>query len=135
MQAAGQRGGSSSGSRSRHVVAAPAVVAFDFLPQDPLSPLTAAALLSGGSVPGVLRRRPLAGVPRLRCQLQGSTWLPDPHAAAETFQQRYDSQLRLLRNDCTHHADALIAHLLGSSSELQLNGVQRSSAQQAAGLQ
>lgn len=40
--------GSSSGSSSSGV----AVVAFDFLPQDPLSPLTAAALLSGGSVPG-----------------------------------------------------------------------------------
>ena len=142
--ALGSRGSSSGVS---------AVIAFDFLPQHPLSPLTAAALLSGGSVPGgqpacgfpcggsllgmpvmspvasarcaqhppnlptptgVLRRRPLVGVPRLRCQLQGSTWLPDPHAAAEAFQQRFDSQLRLLRNDCTHHADALIAHLVSS---------------------
>ena len=132
------------------------VVAYDFLPADPSSPITAARLLSGGSVPGALpgrcvsrclgglhecmrwipaqvpvascslrlallspagcagevRRRPLRGVPRQRCQLQGSTQLGDPHAAAEAFQLQYNTQLQLLRNDCTHHASQLIAHLL-----------------------
>lgn len=138
------------------------VVAYDFLPADPTSPLTAARLLSGGSVPGELRcaacrngwgvrrtppvhalarmpchqwpvahpgtallpgarcagevrSRPLRGVPRQRCHLQGSTQLADPHAAAEAFQQRYNTQLQLLRNDCTHHAGQLIAHLLGEA--------------------
>lgn len=132
------------------------VWAYDFLPADPTSPLTAARLLSGGSVPGALcgrwigkivgrlhecmhwlnaqvcvaygspqpdslpaagcagevRSRTLRGVPRQRCQLQGSTRLGDPHAAAEAFQQRYNTQLQLLRNDCTHHASQLVAHLL-----------------------
>ena len=40
--------GTSSSAQAGQAVA----VAFDFLPADPLSPLTAAALLSGGSVPG-----------------------------------------------------------------------------------
>ena len=61
---------------------------------------------------GELRRRPLGGVPRLRCELQGSTWVQDPHAAAAAFQRGFDPRLRLLQNDCTHHADQLIAHLL-----------------------
>ena len=70
------------------------------------------ALLPGAGCAGEVRRRPLRGVPRQRCQLQGSTQLDDPHAAAEAFQQRYNTQLQLLRNDCTHHASRLIAHLL-----------------------
>lgn len=37
--------------------AAVEVAALDFLPQDPTSPLTAAALLSGGSVPGAAPTR------------------------------------------------------------------------------
>lgn len=61
---------------------------------------------------GVVRRRRLAGVPRLRCELQGETRLADPHAAAAAFQQRFDTRLQLLVNDCTHHADQLVDLLL-----------------------
>lgn len=75
-------------------------------------PSPAPATLPALPPAGELRRRPLAGVPRLRCELQGSTQLPDPHAAAAAFQRRFDPRLRLLQNDCTHHAEQLIAHLL-----------------------
>ncbi|KAI3433905.1 hypothetical protein D9Q98_003707 [Chlorella vulgaris] len=92
----------------------PAVaVAYDFLPADASSPMTAARLLSGGSVPGVARSRTLRGVPRQRCQLAGCTVLDDPHAAAAAFQSSYaDRPLQLLRNDCTHHVERLLQHLL-----------------------
>ncbi|EFN58965.1 hypothetical protein CHLNCDRAFT_137563 [Chlorella variabilis] len=94
---------------------APLIAAYDFLPADPTSPITAALLLSGGSVPGIARSRQLRGVPRQRCQLVGCTTLSDPHAAAAAFQRRYARGLQLLRDDCTHHADRLIDHLLRSS--------------------
>jgi hypothetical protein len=42
----------------------------------------------------------------------GCTTLPDPQAAAADFQLRYGRRLQLLRDDCTHHAERLIAHLL-----------------------
>ncbi|KAL4437141.1 hypothetical protein ABPG75_004280 [Micractinium tetrahymenae] len=103
-------GGSSSAASSL-------VSAYDFLPWDPTSPLTAATLLSGGAVPGTTRCRELRGVPRQRCQARGLTQLPDPLAAAAAFQQQYEARygrLQLLRNDCTHHSQRLIALLLGS---------------------
>ena len=54
---------------------------FDFLPETPTSPLTAATLLGGGSVPGVLRQRPLRRVPRRRCRCLGPAAVDDvsPH--------------------------------------------------------
>lgn len=61
---------------------------------------------------GVTRSRSLRAVPRQRCQLVGCTTLPDPQAAAASFQQRYSRRLQLLRDDCTHHAARLVAHLL-----------------------
>ncbi|KAL4424770.1 hypothetical protein ABPG77_000810 [Micractinium sp. CCAP 211/92] len=97
------------------------VVAYDFLPLDATSPLTAAVLLSGGGVPGTTRCRELRAVPRQRCQLQGLTHLPGPLAAAAAFQQRYQAQhgrLQLLRNDCTHHSERLVALLLAGGSSL-----------------
>jgi len=176
-------GASSDGSSSSSSASPGLILAFDFLPQDPTSPLTAATLLSGGFVPGgspaclparppaclgycgqswhglhvgvgcfcslpgqqsmplpchidgqaqlsgsckqprtlggppgcaagAARCRQLRAVPRQRCQLQGLTWLADPSAAAASFQHQYDLQLRLLHNDCTHHASQLVALLL-----------------------
>lgn len=60
-----------------------------------------------------MRQRPLSGVPRMRCECVGATALADPLSAAQAFQAAYDCRLRLLANDCTHHADQLLAHLLG----------------------
>lgn len=60
-------------------------------------------------------------MPRQRCQLQGLTHLPNPLAAAAAFQQRYQAQhgrLQLLRNDCTHHSERLVALLLAGGSSL-----------------
>ena len=50
---------------------------FDFLPKTPTSPLTAATLLGGGSVPGILRQRPLRRVPRRRCRCLGPAAVDD----------------------------------------------------------
>ena len=43
------------------------VTVFDFLPQFPASPVTAAKLLAGGVVPGQLRERHLSRIPNSRC--------------------------------------------------------------------
>lgn len=50
--------------------------AWDFLPEQPTSPLTAAALLSGGDVKGVLRERKLHYLPRARCRYIGTARVP-----------------------------------------------------------
>ena len=50
---------------------------WDFLPAQPTSPLTAAALLAGSSVPGVTRRRPLARLPPRRAAFLGVATLAE----------------------------------------------------------
>ena len=48
-----------------------AVTCYDFLPEEPASPATAATLLSGGSVKGKLRTRTLRGIPKRKCEFIG----------------------------------------------------------------
>ena len=48
-----------------------AVTCYDFLPEEPASPATAATLLSGGSVKGKLRTRTLRGIPKRKCEFVG----------------------------------------------------------------
>lgn len=50
---------------------------FDFLPEEPTSPSTAAALLSGGNVRGKVRHRTMRRVPRRRCRDLGSAAVTD----------------------------------------------------------
>jgi hypothetical protein len=50
--------------------------AWDFLPEQPTSPLTAAALLSGGDVKGVLRERKLHYLPNARRRYIGAACWP-----------------------------------------------------------
>lgn len=86
------------------------VVAHDFLPEDPTDPRVALALLSGGSTKGVVRSRPLRGVPRRRCEGRGLAG-PGAARAAQAFDEAWDTELRLRTNDCHAYADALVAHL------------------------
>ena len=44
---------------------------FDFLPEEPTAPSTAAAMLRGSSVPGLTRQRQMRRVPRRRCKRLG----------------------------------------------------------------
>ena len=48
-----------------------AINAFDFLPVQPISPVTAATLLTRGAVQGVLRERQMRSRPSKRCRLLG----------------------------------------------------------------
>lgn len=50
-----------------------AFIVFDFLPDQPKSPLTAAKLLTGGSVKGLLRERQLPNKMTRRCWLIGTS--------------------------------------------------------------
>jgi hypothetical protein len=56
LEAFGPRLGGSGSASERDSVASdagqPSIVAYDFLPSQPTSPVTAAVLLAGGSVPG-----------------------------------------------------------------------------------
>lgn len=92
--------------------AAAACTAYDFLPVAPTSPLTAARLLTGGTVPGELRVRRLRGLPRHRCYHVGVASLKAV-AQAEAFQTDWNPDLQLFRNDCRHHTTALVYALTG----------------------
>jgi hypothetical protein len=101
-------------------MAQPCVLA-DFLPESPTSPITAARLMSGGSVPAQLRVRTLPGF--IRCgqgisvQLAGELCADRPHDVAgieETiisFNTRWPRTLQLLNRDCSTYANALISYL------------------------
>jgi len=101
-----------------------AVTAYDFVPENPTSPLTAAALLSGTSVPGKLRTRTLRGLPSRRCDLVGEAVVGarlgggtasqrEVDARCAEFQVSYNPQLSLRGNSCREHTAALASMLTG----------------------
>ena len=109
----GERGGPAGTSHwmvlVRHAGDEHAAV-YDFLPKTPKSPFTAAKLLSGNSVEGVVRSRRLAGVPGRRCCRVGGTRAGlggriAIEAAIAAFHERWDADaLRLGTNDCRNHS-------------------------------
>ena len=109
----GERGGPAGTSHwmvlVRHAGDEHAAV-YDFLPKAPKSPITAAKLLSGNSVEGVVRSRRLAGVPGRRCCRVGGTRAGlggriAIEAAIAAFHERWDADaLRLGTNDCRNHS-------------------------------
>ena len=91
------------------------LVAFDFLPLDPLAPATMGALVQGRGVPGEVRERRLKGK-----QLPGSLAvrrigaLHRPSLAlrrARAFNAGFDPDLKLFRHDCEVYARELAEHL------------------------
>jgi hypothetical protein len=125
-----------------------AFTVFDFLPSQPKSPLTAAKLLTGGSVKGLLRERQLHKRMTRRCWLIGisrhtqvcpstvhlSAWcvlcfgLTTIHdseeclqavQAARSFNAAFPSDLRLFDNDCWTHSEALARHLVGDHIDVK----------------
>ena len=127
------------GLRGSHVVVvlvvgdATAHVAFDFLPILPESSFTAARLFLRAPVPGVVRERPLSGLPspagpsRSRVRFvtsppQGRDATSAFYAAlnpcptlndARAFAAAWDTELRLPENSCVTFADALVRSLTG----------------------
>tara|TARA_B110000008_G_scaffold265947_1_gene291614 strand:- start:542 stop:1375 length:834 start_codon:yes stop_codon:yes gene_type:complete len=109
----GERGGPAGTSHwmvlVRHAGDEHAAV-YDFLPKTPKSPFTAAKLLSGNSVEGVVRSRRLVGVPGRRCCRVGGTRAGlggriAIEAAIAAFHERWDADaLRLGTNDCRNHS-------------------------------
>ena len=92
------------------------LVAFDFLPLDPLDPATIGALLQGRGVPGEVRERRLKGK-----QLPGSLavrrigGIHRPTLAlrrARAFNVGFDPDLKLFGHDCEVYVRELSEHLL-----------------------
>ncbi|DBA90098.1 TPA: hypothetical protein ACH3X1_003417 [Trebouxia sp. C0004] len=92
---------------------------FDFLPNQPNSPLTAAKLLTGGSVKGLLRERQLPKKMTRRCWLLGVSRHTQAVQAARSFNATFPSDLRLFKNDCWTHSEALARHLVGDHIEIK----------------
>lgn len=93
---------------------------YDFLPEDPAAPATAAALLAGRAVRGVARARRLAG--RAPRQLPAGAALAragalvkcDAVAIADAFTREWGPDLSLASRNCRHHTAALVAALLAA---------------------
>ena len=87
---------------------------FDFLPDNPTSPMTAVQLLTGQSVKGKTRTRHLKNVPTQRCSYIGESAMIFTEALrmAIMFQESWcNKELRLQSQDCYSHASALLALL------------------------
>ena len=86
---------------------------YDFLPADPKSPKTAAMLLSGGSVRGVVRSRRFPGLPGRKTKFVAKTrsglgfGRVGVESAISSFHERFDTNLRLRTNDCHTHVREL----------------------------
>lgn len=86
---------------------------YDFLPADPKSPKTAATLLSGGSVRGVVRSRRFPGLPGRKTKFVAKTrsglgfGRVGVESAISSFHERFDTNLRLRTNDCHTHVREL----------------------------
>ena len=94
--------------------------AFDLLPQNPLSPLTAVSLIAArAAVPAQWRERQLpAGAPRYRIALVGAatgTLDAVAHAARSHTGRDASPRLQLGIADCRHAAALLAAELAGVS--------------------
>ena len=89
-------------------------VGYDFLPAEPTSPATVVSLLSGGAVPGLLRRRRLRQVPAgRRCMLLGEAQAADPIGTADAFSLAWEPRLVLHTRDCRAFAAGLASALVG----------------------
>lgn len=120
MEAAGEALGQAYPRWMRHRVlvvgCSEGLVAFDFLPLEPLEPATAGALLTGRAVPGEVRERKLKGK-RLPDSLavRSVGTLHRPTLAlrrARAFNGKFDLELKLIRHDCEVYSRELTEHLL-----------------------
>jgi hypothetical protein len=88
-------------------------VQYDFLPQSPSASTTAATLLTGGGVAGVVRCRPRPS--RARAVPQRSVLLGHTKKSQDALAEYAEAQprqLRLLRNDCWTFAACVASHAL-----------------------
>mmetsp|Transcript_42272 Transcript_42272/g.70559 ORF Transcript_42272/g.70559 Transcript_42272/m.70559 type:complete len:235 (-) Transcript_42272:340-1044(-) len=90
--------------------------ALDFLPEDPKDPQTALRLVTGRDVPGMLRERELAKLPRASCLFIGTALSTDAMEEATIFHNQWDTRLKLCTNDCRTHTNALILKLTGKEN-------------------
>lgn len=101
-----------------------ALTCYDFLPEEPASPATAATLLSGGSVKGKLRTRTLRGIPKRKCEFVGQAVVGqrlgdgvdcqrEIDARCAEFQKEWDPNLSLKDHSCREHSAALASMLTG----------------------
>lgn len=99
---------------------------FDFLPEDPTAPATAARLLAGLPVRGAARARRLAGrsdrfLPAGAAVVRQHARLArcDALAVAAAFTAAWPGELSLARRNCRHHTAALVAALLEAEAAAQ----------------
>ncbi|CAN0927222.1 hypothetical protein LINGRAHAP2_LOCUS35766 [Linum grandiflorum] len=95
------------------------VVVFDFQPKDPENVFTALAVMSGRSVPGVVRRRKLTKLPRTKCWHVGSSSRDVAEEVAAEFGQKWITELKVGHHDCRHYTNGLVEALTGEKLVLE----------------
>lgn len=71
--------------RGAHLSSLQRCMVYDFLPEEPTAPATAASLLSGRSVKGKVRQRAMRRIPPRRCTWIGTAAVQDVRFADLTF--------------------------------------------------
>ncbi|KAI8466003.1 MAG: hypothetical protein J3K34DRAFT_435221 [Monoraphidium minutum] len=90
---------------------------FDFLPESPTAPATAARLLTGQAVEGAARQRrlPAGRLPPASSVSQVAVLSRcDAVAVASSFSEAWGPSLSLAGRNCRHHTAALVAALLAA---------------------
>jgi hypothetical protein len=107
------------------------LLAFDFLPLNPTSPITALALLLNGAT-STLRCRPLRKMPRRRtwrvgplCNGGGTTDVLGIVGAFHSAGGWHTAKVQLGRSDCTTYTTELCMHLTGIEDALALDPARR----------
>ncbi|KAL5987993.1 hypothetical protein ACLOJK_035756 [Asimina triloba] len=77
---------------------------FDFQPKDPENLYVALAALSGRHVPGVLKVRNLAKLPKQKCWFVGYSY-QNSIDVANKFNESWETDLRIGGHDCRHYTN------------------------------
>ncbi|XP_020595662.1 uncharacterized protein LOC110035723 [Phalaenopsis equestris] len=95
----------------------PQAFVYDFQPQDPENFDVMLSALFSGQVAGVVLKRSLKRIPKIRCWFVGFCNV-NGIEAANNFSEEWSTQLVVGKHDCRHYTNRLVEHLTGKQSVL-----------------
>ncbi|KAI0519546.1 hypothetical protein KFK09_006996 [Dendrobium nobile] len=96
----------------------PQAFVFDFQPQDPEDFYVMLSALFSGQVAGVVLKRSLKRIPKIRCWFVGFSNV-DGVELANNFSEGWSTQLIVGKHDCRHYTNGLVERLTGERSVLE----------------
>ncbi|KAG0457644.1 hypothetical protein HPP92_022801 [Vanilla planifolia] len=90
---------------------------YDFQPRDPENFYEGFAALSGKQVPGVVLKRSLKRLPKIRCWFVGVS-VHNGIEVANKFSEGWSTELVVGKHDCRHYTNGLVKNLTGERDVL-----------------